>query len=119
MNKKIILLLNGNQISGDDPKILIESLGFDVILCDSEATALSRAKKSQVDMAILASSGPNVGGVISAVKQFKEINRSLPIILLAENGSKAHAVAAFRAGVKDYIDYPCSRDELLRTIVAC
>jgi len=40
----------------------------------------------------------------------------MPIFLVAKNGSKAHAVAAFRAGVEDYIDYPCSAEELLRSI---
>jgi DNA-binding response OmpR family regulator len=37
---------------------------------------------------------------------------------VVKNGSKAHAVAAFRAGVEDYVDYPCSADELLRSIQA-
>jgi DNA-binding NtrC family response regulator len=37
---------------------------------------------------------------------------------VAMNGSKTHAVASFRAGVADYIDYPCAAEELLRSIEA-
>jgi len=114
--KKTILVLKGQGISDNDLRILIESLGFEVILGERETIALTMAK--EVDLVIVESGGSEASEDLCVVKQIKEINRSMPIFLVAKNGSKAHAVAAFRAGVSDYIDYPCSAEELLRSIQA-
>ena len=118
MKKKTILVLNGQDISSGDLRILLESLGFGVILGEREAIALTMAQERQVDLVIVGSGGSLAPEELCVVKQIKEINRSMPIFLVAKNGSKAHAVAAFRAGVEDYIDYPCSAEELLRSIQA-
>lgn len=118
MKKKTILVLKSQGISGGDLRNLIESLGFEVILSERETAALSVALERQIDLLVMASCGSEVSEDICVVKQIKEINRFLPVFLLAKNGSKAHAVASFRAGVEDYIDYPCSAEELLRRIEA-
>ncbi len=118
MKKKTILVLKSQGISGCDLRTLIESLSFEVILSERETAALSVALERQIDLLVMASCGSEVSEDICVVKQIKEINRFLPVFLLAKNGSKAHAVASFRAGVEDYIDYPCSAEELLRRIEA-
>ncbi len=118
MKKKTILVLKSQGISGCDLRTLIESLSFEVILSERETAALSVALERQIDLLVMASCGSEVSEDICVVKQIKEINRFLPVFLLAKNGSKAHAVASFRAGVEDYIDYPCSAEELLRSIEA-
>jgi len=118
MKKKTILVLKSQGISGGDLRTLIESLSFEVILSERETAALSVALERQIDLLVMASCGSEVSEDICVIKQIKEINRFLPVFLLAKNGSKAHAVASFRAGVEDYIDYPCSAEELLRRIEA-
>ena len=116
MKKKTILVLQDQDISSGDLRILLESLCFEVILGERETIALTMAQERQVDLVIVGSGGSLAPEELCVVKQIKEINRSMPIFLVAKNGSKAHAVAAFRAGVEDYIDYPCSAEELLRSI---
>jgi len=118
MKKKTILVLKSQGISGGDLRNLIESLGFEVILSERETAALSVALERQIDLLVMAACGSEVSEDICVVNQIKEINSFLPVFLLAKNGSKAHAVASFRAGVEDYIDYPCSAEELLRRIEA-
>ena len=114
--KKTVLLLKGEGVSSDDLRIPLESVGFEVLLRERETIVLSVAQEKQVDLVIVGSCGSDAHEELSVVKQIKAINSSLPIILVAKNGSKAHAVASFRAGVEDYIDYPCSTDEFIRSI---
>jgi DNA-binding NtrC family response regulator len=118
MKKKTILVLKSRDISSNDLRILIEGLGFEVILHERETIALTVAQERQLDLVIVGSCGPEASEELGVVKQIKELNSSVPIILVAGNGSKEHAVAAFRSGVEDYIDYPCSAEELLRSIEA-
>jgi DNA-binding NtrC family response regulator len=118
MKKKTVLVMKGQGIFCDDLRILIESLGFEVILRERETIALTMAQERQVDLVLMGSCGAEAPEELCVVKQIKEINHSMPIFLVVKNGSKAHAVAAFRAGVEDYVDYPCSADELLRSIRA-
>jgi len=57
MKKKTILVLQDQDISSGDLRILIESLGFGVILGEREAIALTMAQERQVDLVIVGSGG--------------------------------------------------------------
>jgi DNA-binding NtrC family response regulator len=116
MQKKTILVLKSQGVPGDELRILIENLGFEVIQGERETAALILAARRHVDLVVITSSGSEDSGDIDLVRHFKGISPSLPVFLVARNGSKSHAVASFRAGVADYIDYPCSAKELLRSI---
>jgi DNA-binding NtrC family response regulator len=116
MQKKTILVLKSQGVPGDELRILIENLGFEVIQGERETAALILAARRHVDLVVITSSGSEDSGDIDLVRHFKGISPSLPVFLVARNGSKSHAVASFRAGVADYIDYPCSAKEFLRSI---
>jgi DNA-binding NtrC family response regulator len=116
MQKKTILVLKSQGVPGDELRILIENLGFEVIQGERETAGLILAARRHVDLVVITSSGSEDSGDIDLVRHFKGISPSLPVFLVARNGSKSHAVASFRAGVADYIDYPCSAKELLRSI---
>jgi DNA-binding NtrC family response regulator len=118
MKKKTILVLKGQGIPGDDFKILLKNLGFEVIQGERETAALILAARRDVDLVVITASGSEDSSEIDIVRHIKRISPSLPVFLAARNGSKSHAVASFRAGVADYIDYPCSAEEFLQSIEA-
>jgi DNA-binding NtrC family response regulator len=118
MQKKTILVLKGQGEPGDDLKALIEDLGVEVVLREREAGALPTIQGRRVHLVVMASSNSGVSEDINVVSRIREIDPSLPIIVMADNGSKEHAVGLFRAGIQDYIDYPCAGEELMRSIAA-
>jgi DNA-binding NtrC family response regulator len=118
MRKKTILFIKGRERLNDNLRSLSESLGVEVIQCERGPTAPVVTAEGQVDLVVMASNGTRVSEDICFVKQIKDTCPCLPIIMAVENGSKAHVVASFRAGVQDYVDYPCSGEELLRSIEA-
>lgn len=56
--------------------------------------------------AMIGCTGTNVAAAAAAIRALRTANAELPIVILAERGSEALAVAALRAGATDY--YPAS-----------
>jgi DNA-binding NtrC family response regulator len=118
MKRKTILMLNGRNATNGDLRVLLDMPGVEMILCEDETIALGMVRERKVDLVVVASSGSAASEDIWFIKKLKETDCSLPLLLVAQNGSKEHAIASFRAGVQDYIDLPCSKDELLRSVEA-
>jgi DNA-binding NtrC family response regulator len=56
---------------------------------------------------------------LEALQQVREYDGHAPVILLTAAGSEALAVAALRAGVKDYFQHPVSVAELIAAVIRC
>jgi DNA-binding NtrC family response regulator len=46
-------------------------------------------------------------------------SEDIPLFLMVRNGSEDLAIAALRAGIQEYIKYPCNRDDLLNAVSRC
>ncbi len=53
---------------------------------------------------------------LDLLRQCRELRPSLPVIVLTGHGTKAHAIAALRAGAQDFVEKPFQADELLRRV---
>src|SRR6266550_1249676 len=55
-------------------------------------------------------------GALRALTDIRSSLPGLPVLLIVEHGSEALAVAALRAGVTDYLQYPLDRQELIASL---
>ncbi len=88
---------------------LARSRGHDPILARSAAEAL--ALLDQADAVITDFSMPETDGM-ELLKQIRERDASLPVILLTAHGSERLAVRAMKAGAYDYQPKPFDAEEL-------
>lgn len=80
----------------------------------SDLPKIIRSKKP--DLVILGARDQSIEKQLALIQKIKFMDRHLPIILINHASSEKLAVAAFRAGVKDYFSKPLSYSQLCKRI---
>jgi two-component system response regulator HydG len=89
--------------------------GFEVKEVFSAGSALKAAAEQQFDIILTDLRLPDFDG-IELIDRLKEINPSVPAILMTRYGDIRSAVTAIKSGAFDYITKPVNPDELLLTV---
>jgi DNA-binding NtrC family response regulator len=108
-DEEIILTTIGKDLRGD---------GFDVVTCNSGASAIQLMQDSHFDIVLTDLMMENIDGV-AVLKKAKELNPDVIVILITGYGSLASAVNALRLGANDYLLKPCNRTEMLMRVNGC
>jgi two-component system NtrC family response regulator len=77
--------------------------------------ALAAAKKETYDVALLDLKMPEMDGE-DVLKNLKQMNPALEVIILTGHGSEDSAVRTFREGAYEYLMKPCELDELMSAV---
>lgn len=85
--------------------------GYLVKAVGSGTEALAALAEEEFDAAIFDMKMPGLDG-IATLKRAREIQPSLPVLILTGHGSIETAVEAIRAGAYDYLTKPCNLAEL-------
>jgi DNA-binding NtrC family response regulator len=105
----------------DEPhfvKLLAERLagrGFSVETAGGGTEAIDRAKEESYDAIVLDLLMPEMDG-LETLKQLKEINPDLQVILLTGHGTIDKGVEAMKLGAMDFVEKPADFKELLEKI---
>jgi DNA-binding NtrC family response regulator len=105
----------------DEPhfvKLLAERLagrGFNVETAGGGNEAIDRAKEESYDAIVLDLLMPEMDG-LETLKQLKEINPDLQVILLTGHGTIDKGVEAMKLGAMDFVEKPADFKELLEKI---
>ena len=106
----------------DDRKDMIFALtnalkmqGYRIISADNGLTAIELVRKEQPDAAIMDIRMPEMDG-LEAMKQIREINPHLPVILMTAYGKIDSAVQAVKSGAYDYIEKPFDNEKITITL---
>ncbi len=90
----------------------LQSRGYDVILEDDGAQALSQFEKCKPDVCVLDIMLPNKDGFAIA-DEIRNRDSEVPIIFLSAKSQTSDVVNGFRLGANDYIRKPFSIEELI------
>jgi DNA-binding NtrC family response regulator len=92
--------------------------GFGVanIPATPELRPASKLRPDLADLILIGSSRRGAWVELDLAEQIRRLDASVPLILITDYGSEAHAIAAMRAGVDDYLKAPVTATELLRAI---
>ncbi len=114
MSPATILVVDDEQLIRWTLKQQLSSRGFDVVEAGSGAEALA-AFGDAVDLVLLDFRLPDTDG-LAVLRQLKELQPTVPVILLTAFASIQSAVEAIKQGAYDYAKKPFEFDELLLTI---
>ena len=109
-----ILIVEDEKSIARFMKAVLNANGYDVMLAQSGAEALSMVSSHCPDLVILDLGLPDIDGmaVISRVRSWTE----LPILVVSARGHEQDKVAALELGADDYITKPFGTAELLARI---
>ena len=105
----------------DDPghltalKTIIKSWGYTVTLADDGTHAVENVKERPFDLLLMDVRMAQMSG-IEALKEIKEYNPSIPILIMTAYSSVDSAVEALKAGAYDYLTKPLDFEVLKLTL---
>ena len=101
-------------------RILLKAEGFETVTTSSPGEVMEAVKREDFDLALIdlnytrdTTSGREGLDLLS---NLRELDNTLPIVVMTAWGSVEGAVAAMRRGARDYIEKPWDNERLLTTI---
>ncbi|MBI4510472.1 MAG: sigma-54-dependent Fis family transcriptional regulator [Deltaproteobacteria bacterium] len=108
-------------IVDDEPNILttlrraLEIEGYLVEVAGAGRIALAKLEDREVDLVLLDVMMPEMDG-LSTLRQIRERNSDLPVIMMSGHGSVDTAVQATKLGAYDFLEKPLSTEKTLVTV---
>jgi len=96
-------------------KVLLEKMGFDVIIASDGKIALDKAKQQTFDIIFTDIQMPNMNGY-DLVKALRSEGLSLPIIALTANVMNSEDKKCIELGFNEYISKPVNKQKLFDTL---
>jgi two-component system response regulator PilR (NtrC family) len=96
-------------------KILLEKEGYKVSTASEASSAIELIKNETFDLVLSDIRMPGMGG-LSLLEKIKEVNNSIPVIMITAYASPDNAVVAMKSGAFDYITKPFKVDEIIKII---
>ena len=96
-------------------KILLDKEGYEVSTASEASSAIDLIKAQNFDLVVSDIKMPGMGG-LTLLEKIKEINSSLPVIMITAFASPENAVIAMRSGAFDYITKPFKVDEIIKIV---
>lgn len=94
---------------------LLEWQGFDVHACGTYADALRWLESEVFDFVIVSQGGPNFEGR-SVLERAIEIDRRIPVLVLARCVNIGCYIESMQLGALDYLEKPLAPQELLQLV---
>jgi len=110
-----ILIVDDDIVVRDSLGKWFESEGFDVSIAPGAAAALEMLAGRRFDLALVDIKMPGVDGIELQAK-LREIDPSMPVIIMTGFASVETAVKALKNGAYDYITKPFDPDELVHLV---
>jgi CheY-like chemotaxis protein len=105
IRKPKILVTDDCESTLDCLKTVLEPCGYEVVTLANKVEALKRLREIQPDLVTTDLASPQIGG-IDFIRVVKELDPSIPVIILSGNVTLESAREAVRLGVCDCIDKP-------------
>jgi len=115
MPKGSILVVDDEAEIREGLQELLASENFEVTLAETGTAGLAKLEERPFDLVLLDVSLPDRNG-IDMLREIRQRDPNLAIILITAFGSIDMARAAFKSGAQDYITKPWNNDELITQI---
>ena len=119
MTGPVILLAIKDRSLHQQVKSLLLPRSFEVLEAASNEAILHCYQHNSPHLLVLESCQNDGADILEIAEQIRRCDRRFPIILVMANGSEALAVAALRAGFKDYFEQHFSPAEFTAAVHRC
>ena len=111
-------ILNVDDEKGirDSIRMILEYEKFQVSFAENGAKAIEACRSRSFDAVLLDIKMPPGKDGIEVLKELKEIDAEVPVIMISGHGTFETAVEATKLGAFDYLPKPLDRDKLLITL---
>jgi len=111
-----ILVVDDSVLMRNNIKSYVKELGHNVLgEAQNGSIAVKMCKELSPDLITMDITMPDMDG-ITAIKQIREFNNDVNIIVSTSHGQEEIIMRSLQAGAKGYILKPMSKDTLLSTI---
>jgi len=110
-----ILIIDDEEVLRDVLQTVLVREGFDVLLAATGEEGLGIFEQDEIDLVILDMMLPGMDGR-EALRHIKEINSSVPVIVITAFSSIDGAIDAMREGAFHYIPKPFKNEEVILTV---
>jgi DNA-binding NtrC family response regulator len=110
-----VLLVDEDASDLEAFSILLEKDGYAVRACDNHADALRRLESEVFDFIIVSQGSPAFEGP-SILRRANEIDRELPVLVLARCHEIGCYLEAMQLGALEYLEKPLPAPELLQFV---
>lgn len=109
--KKAVLIVDDEETISHSLSLLLKNL-FNVTTTNCGEQAIQLARKNRYDIILLDLNLPGIDG-IQALKEIRNFDADVSIIMLTGSNSARFAVNAIKSGANDYLTKPFNIDEII------
>ena len=111
-----ILLTEDDAINQEVATIMLESMGYDVVIADNGQMAVDTLlQDDKFDLILMDCQMPVMDG-FNATRKIRENKFNIPIIALTANAMQGDKEQCLEAGMDDYLTKPISKPDLCRVV---
>ena len=111
-----ILVADDEKSIRDSIKMILEYEKYAVEFAESGAQAITTFSSQTFDAVLLDIKMPPGKDGIEVLREIKQMNPDVPVIMISGHGTFDTAVEATKLGAFDYLSKPLDRDKLLITL---
>ena len=114
--KTRILLTEDDPINQEVATIMLESMGYEVVVADNGAAAVDALlHDNEFDLVLMDCQMPVMDG-LSATRAIRDNNKNIPIVALTANANQEDKEQCIDAGMNDYLTKPIYRTDLSKVV---
>lgn len=111
-----ILLTEDNPINQEVATMMLESMGYEVIIANNGADAVdAMLHENDIDLVLMDCQMPVMDG-LSATREIRNYNVTTPIVALTANATQDDKDLCLDAGMNDYLTKPIYQTDLSRVV---
>ena len=110
-----VLMVIDEPESLDHHSELLRALGYEVLACDSYGEGLAMLQNGSFDFVTVGQGSVSFEGK-GVVERALEIDRSIPVLVLARNSDMDNYLEAMQLGAVDYLEMPVPPEEFMRVL---
>jgi len=113
--KKKILIVDDEPRLVESIAVRLKASGYEVLTAPDGVSGINKFKEEPPDLVILDIMMPGLSG-LDVLKELKQLNSSLPVIMLTAYGTPQSAIEALHLGAYDHLSKPFNTATLLEMI---
>jgi two-component system, NtrC family, nitrogen regulation response regulator NtrX len=111
-----ILVIDDEAAIRDSLRMTLEYEGYDFVGAATGQEGLALAEREPVDLVLLDVKMPGMDG-LDVLGRLRNMNESLPVVMISAHGTPTTAVDAIRRGAIDFLEKPFESTERLRVTI--
>jgi two-component system nitrogen regulation response regulator NtrX len=113
---RTVLVVDDEKSVRDAIKLILEYEKYTVDVAENGSKAIEACRGNSYDAVLLDIKMPTGKDGIEVLRDLKQINAGVPVIMISGHGTFETAVEATKLGAYDYLPKPLDRDKLLITL---